>query len=158
MTAKPLLSQEGRELLCVLCNNFITTNADFSKVGKDGVKRYRELADRWARVDSSLSVCCKTPYSEFLLAASRLSGADGGIIIHNSCRINFQTRLNRIESQCGKHQPSRAITSSDISSIKPYRVSRGSLQQKHICFVCNIETPNDNKTYNDGGIGKMHRG
>lgn len=155
MAAKPLLSQGASEgELCVLCNSCIKANENFSKVAKDGLKRYQELAERWSRIDSSLSACSKPPYAEFLLAAPRLSAVNRDIIIHNSCRINFQTRLNRIEGQCSKRQPSGATPSSDVTSAIPYRVRRGSLQQKQICFVCNTVTPNDENAYNDGGIGR----
>ena len=117
MAAKPFLGKGAIEWdLCVFCDSHIKDN-DVSKLAENSLPRYRELADRWSKIDSSLSVCSKAPYAQFLSAAQRLSGVNGDINIHNSCHVSFQTRLKRTEEQCSKLQPSPGTESSDTEKL-----------------------------------------
>jgi len=133
---------------------------DVSKVAENGLQRYRELADKWSRIDSSLPACSKAPYAEFLMAAQRLSAVNHDITVHNSCRINFQTRLKHFEGQCNKPQqptdtqPSDSEILDSETGTRPYRVRRGSMPHNKVCFICNTVTPNDENAHNEGGIGR----
>jgi len=76
----------------------IMADHDVSKVAENGLQWYRELAGKWSRIYSSLPACSKAPYAEFVTAAQRLSAVNHGTTVHNSFRINFQTRLKHTSS------------------------------------------------------------
>ena len=42
----------------------------------------------------------------------------------------------------------------ELDETLPYRIRRGSLKKKKLCFVCNTETQNDVKPFNHGGLGR----
>lgn len=100
------------------------------------------------------SLCTQTPYAEFRSAALRLSGAWDDVHIHEKCRINFRTRLPRKEAQPSKPLATSFNTIDEPVAAPSYRVPRGSLRKKQICFVCNEETKDDNKQCDSGGFGR----
>ena len=138
---------------CSLCNEPIKDN-DTAEVGPSGLKTLKALADRWAAIDNTL--CSQSPYTEFKLASTRLSGDHhSNVMVHKSCRINFRTRVTRLEAITPKQSSSTAEqTTEPTDESLPYRISRGSLKKKRLCFVCNVETANDVKQFNDGGLGR----
>jgi len=149
--------------LCLLCNSCIMAVHDVSKVAGNGLQRYRELADNWSRIDSSLPACSKAPHAEFLTAAQWLSALNHDITVHNSCHINFQRRLKHFEGQCNQPEQPADMQSSDSEILdtetgtRPYRVCRGYIPHNKVCFICNIVTPNDENAYNEGGIGRCSK-
>ena len=42
----------------------------------------------------------------------------------------------------------------DQDETFPYRIRRGLLKKEKLCFVCNTETQNDVKPFNDGSLGR----
>ena len=146
--------------LCLLCNSCIMAVHDVSKVAENGLQRYRELADNWSRIDSSLPACSKASYAEFLTDAQWLSAVNHDIAIHNSCCMNFQRRLKCFEGQCNKPSNPQICKVQTlkfwIRKLAPdhNRVRRGSMPHNKVCFICNTVTPNDENAYNEGGIGR----
>ena len=133
-----------------------------SHLSEDGLQSLRELAERWAKLDQR--VCTEAPYSEFQSAVLRLPEAVSGArnvktSMHENCRISFRTRLARKEMQneklllLGSENPGPQSDAA-VDVTQPYRIRRGSLQKKRVCFVCNEETANDSKPFNSGGLGR----
>lgn len=87
----------------------------------------------------------------------RLSSPGHDVNIHENCRITFRNRIARKEAQTRKLPVSSSETiheSNEPVAAPAYRIRRGSLQKKQICFVCNVETTDDSKPYNSGGLGR----
>ena len=86
----------------------------------------------------------------------RLSSHHKDMIVHKRCQITFRNRLKRKETQSSQLEPSSSeyVSESSESDNKPCRFPRKSLQKKHICFICNLETSDDSKQYNNGGLGR----
>ena len=155
MASTPFLSVEGGEKgICCLCNENIKDNDIVSNLSDDGLKSLQELADRWVKINKCL--CSQPPYTEFLLAAPRLSKAHNDINIHENCRITFRNRLSRKEAQSSKLISAHSVSTHESSEAvaAAYRTRRGLLPKKQMCFVCNEETKYDNKPYNNGGLGR----
>ena len=156
MALTPLLhskvTNKGR---CSLCNEPIKNNEDTAEVGSSGLQSLQALADRWAGIDNTL--CSRPPYAEFKLATTRLSADHNDkIIVHKSCRINFQARLNRLEvdtHKLGTSTVEQVPEPTERDETFPYRIRRGSLKKKKLCFVCKTETQNNVKPFNDGDLG-----
>lgn len=140
-----------------LRNERIDKGEPSSKLTQDGLQSIRALAERWVKIDQSL--CTQAPYVEFLSAAQRLSSAGQDVYVHENCRITFRNRITRKEAQSKKLLPSSSGTTGSHKSNEdvaspPYRIRRGSLPTKKICFICNVQTADDSKPFNSGGLGQ----
>ena len=113
------VANKGR---CSFCNEPIKDNEDTAEVGSSGLQSLQALADRWAGIDNTL--CSQPPYAEFKLATVRLSADHNDkIIVHKSCRINFPTRLNRLEvdtSKLGTNTAEHVPESTEQDETFPY--------------------------------------
>ena len=139
---------------CLLCNENIKDKEDISNVTEIGLKSLQTLAKRWEKLDRSS--CTLPPYGEFQLAMPRLSSHHKDMIVHKRCQITFRNRVKRKETQSSQLEPSSSeyVSESSESDNKPCRFPRKSLQKKHICFICKLETSDDSKQYNNGGLGR----
>jgi hypothetical protein len=156
MAGSPFLSTGAdNRRMCILCNEYVKDKDDISNVTLAGLQSLQTLAGRWVSVDQS--TCSRTPYTEFRLAANRLSCHCTNMCVHDSCRITFRTRIKRRETQSSSPTPeppsSKSASESSDIDIAPYRIRRGSMQ-KGVCFVCDLETSNDSKQYNNRGLGR----
>ena len=159
MASTPILSlARGDKPLCCLCNETIKDVESAYNLTEEGLQSIQELAARWVKVYKSL--CTQAPYAEFQSAAVRLSSAGHDVKIHVNCRITFRNRIARKKNQSHKLPVSSLETiheSNEPVAAPAYRIRRGSLQKKQICFVCNVETKDDSKPYNSGGLGSAPR-
>ena len=156
--AKSFLFLENKN--CLFCSKSLG-NSGFVNFTDKGWESVKSDAVKWKRIKVPIDDLCYL----FTTVEEKVKDADkayGGA--HKTCRINFFTKsavyakrfgliTDDEKSYVADDEKKPLSNNSNVTSSVNTRTSVATVT-KNCCFICNIEKSDDDKPYNDGGVGQ----